>query len=139
MEKQSKHRPRGVVAIEAALVLPILILITLAGLQYGWLFLKQQEITNVVRHGVRYATRPNVNFAQAQGKMADMLTTLGLNDHVTEITVGWVPGGAAPPDGIVGDALYAKISIDGQGVDIIRFLPSPAALTAYATMSKEGP
>lgn len=143
---EKTKRKKGVVAIEAALVLPILILITLAGLQYGWLFLKQQEITNVARHVVRYATRPDVSFAEAQAKAVTMMTTMGLDGYIIDNEVDWVDG--APdddPPGPVGNALYVKISVkaaddgSGPGVDIINFLPSPAKLTAYATMCKEGP
>ena len=138
--KQTKKYSRGVVAIEAALVLPIIIIVTLAGLQYGWLFLKKQEITNVVRHAVRYATRPDVSFAQAQIKVTEMMTAMGLDTYMTENVVAWVPG--APdddPPGPIGNALYAQISIDAKAVDIINFFPVPEELTAHATMSKEGP
>ena len=138
--KQTKYHPCGVVTIEAALVLPILILITLAGLQYGWLFLKYQEITNVARHAVRYATRPDVSFADAEGNITTLMTSLDLNQYILVNDVDWVP--EAPdydPAGPVGNALYAQVSIDAAAVDIINFFPVPQKLTAVATMSKEGP
>ena len=140
--KQTEHHPQGVVVIEAALVLPVLILITLAGLQYGWLFLKQQEITNVARHYVRYATRPEVvDFGPARTKMLAELAKMGIaSDAIdgAQTTIAWVTGGEAPPDGVVGDALYAQVSVYADKVDLINFFPTPYKLTAHATMSKEG-
>ena len=134
--KQLRHQLQGVVAIEAAIVLPLLILVTLAGLQYGWLFLKKQEITNVARHAVRYATLSDVSFAQARQLIVDRMTELGLNTVMidADTKVGWV--NIAETD--VGDALYAQVAINAQQADIINFLPVPAKLTAHATMSKEG-
>jgi len=133
---KTKRHPQGVVAIEAALVLPVLVAVILGGLQYGWLFLKQQEITNVVRHAVRYATLPDVGFSDAKTMINTRLGLLGIDSGaVIESTVAWVDSTAND----VGDALYAQVSIDAEAVDIINFFPAPDKLTAHATMSKEGP
>jgi hypothetical protein len=137
--KYTKHHPQGVVAVEAAIILPIIIVITLAGLQYGWLFLKYQEITNIARHAIRYCSRPDIGCPETHAWIEDEMEKHGLDDCIVENIVRWVPG--APdydPPGEVGNAIEVKLSIDAQKVDIINFLPVPEKLTAYCTMSEEG-
>lgn len=138
--KKKEKLTKGVIAVEAAIVLPVIILITLAGLQYGWLFLKYQEITNIARHAVRYCSRPDVGCPEVHTWVDAELAKHGFsNDEIVENLVQWVPG--APdydPPGDVGNAIECKISIDAKKVDIINFLPVPDKLTAYCTMSEEG-
>jgi hypothetical protein len=141
MKKNIKNKKKkGVAAIEAALVLPVFILITLAGLQYGWLFLKYQEITNIARHAIRYCSRPDVGCPETHTWIEAEMAKHGFtSDMIVENIVQWVPGGPDyDPPGDVGNAIEVKLSIDAEKVDIINFLPVPAKLTAYCTMSEEG-
>ena len=50
-----KRKPgnAGSAVIEAALVLPVLILVTFGTIEYGWLFLKSQQIGNAARNASR--------------------------------------------------------------------------------------
>lgn len=50
-------RRRGTAAVEAALMMPLIILMTFALIKYGWLFVKVQQINNAARHGARVAAR----------------------------------------------------------------------------------
>ena len=52
---RKEKRCGGAVAVEAALVLPIILLVTFGGIRYGWFFLKLQQITNAARCGARTA------------------------------------------------------------------------------------
>ncbi len=50
-------RRRGTAAVEAALMMPLIILMTFALIKYGWLYVKVQQINNAARHGARVAAR----------------------------------------------------------------------------------
>jgi hypothetical protein len=139
-QKQIKNQKKGSITVEAAIVLPVIILITLAGLQYGWLFLKYQEITNIARHAIRYCSRPDVGCPETHAWINTELAKHGFTtEQIADNIVQWVPG--APdydPPGDVGNAIEVKLSVYAAKVDIINFLPVPDKLTAYCTMSEEG-
>ncbi|MBM4364609.1 MAG: pilus assembly protein [Deltaproteobacteria bacterium] len=46
---------RGVAAVEFGLWLPVISVILLAIVEYGWLLYRRSEVTRAVREGVRYA------------------------------------------------------------------------------------
>ena len=52
---QEKHGRRGVAVMEAALVLPIVLIFLLGILEYGRYVMMQQGLTNAAREGARYA------------------------------------------------------------------------------------
>jgi Flp pilus assembly protein TadG len=51
-----KRQPRGVAAVEFALVLPLLIMLLMGILDYGWYFFIHLTTTNAAREGARTAT-----------------------------------------------------------------------------------
>ena len=53
MVPRLKARQSGLATIEMAMVLPLLMLLTLGVIEYGWMFLKSQQITNAARQGAR--------------------------------------------------------------------------------------
>ena len=45
MNKQRKNKSRrGTMVVEAALILPLLLILTFGGIKYGWLFIKWQQL-----------------------------------------------------------------------------------------------
>ncbi len=48
---------RGTAAVEAALILPLLMLLLLGVIEYGWIYLKSEQIANAARHGARVGAR----------------------------------------------------------------------------------
>ena len=57
VRKRKANRRRGAAAVEAALVMPIMLLVTLGAIKYGWLFLRAQQVTTAARYGARVAVR----------------------------------------------------------------------------------
>ena len=81
-----KHcRRKGVALLEAALVFPLLLLLTLALIEYGWLFMKIQQTTNAARHGLRAAVVPDATTAEAHAAVATLMT--GALDTKTNLFV----------------------------------------------------
>ena len=134
MANQRKNKSRcGTAIVETAIILPLLVLLTFAGIKYGWLFIKWQQITNVARHSVRYAvTYPN----PTEPLPSDLIDTLMGKFNMPDYSIVELTSGAA-----VGEPVVVEIQVAGDKVDILKFpwLPTPDFLAATMTMSKEGP
>ena len=66
----SRDRQRGVAAVEFALVLPLLLILVMGAIDWGWFFFIDQVVTNCAREGARAGTvlapPPTSTAAQAQ-------------------------------------------------------------------------
>jgi Flp pilus assembly protein TadG len=75
------------VVIEFAFVLPMLVLLLLAMIDFGFLFVRYEALTNASREGARIASMTNYNTAQVQARVASYLTTAGLTATPTTTVV----------------------------------------------------
>jgi len=118
---------------EAAIVFTLLLLVTLAAFQYGWLFYCAQRVTNAARQGARMESVLNAPPGKAAATMNGMVGDLLL------------PGDPLPymdptaPEGY----RTAIVSVSAKGnpkVQILNWdlLPVPLHLRAEVTMAKEG-
>jgi Flp pilus assembly protein TadG len=139
MESFMKTKPHkkffraGTTTVEAAIVLPIVLLVTFGALKYGWLFLKSQQITNAARQAARLAIRPGDRSALV---LADITQQMD-QSNIAGYTVTLTPGDGNP---LVGDEVTVQITVPAANVDLLPlpFIPSPDSLGATITMSKEG-
>lgn len=131
MNKQRNKLRRGTMIVEAALILPLLLILTFGGIKYGWLFIKWQQLNNVARHSVRHAVRPTLNPAPSV-----LIDTLMNKFDMPNYTILQLT-----PNVAVGEDVVVEIQVNVPDVDIlnIALLPTPDTLTARMTMSKEGP
>lgn len=139
--KNNRSR-RGTATVEAALVLPLLLILTFGGIKYGWLFIKWQQATNAARHSVRYAIRPTIDSTKTIDLIDKLMTKAGMDKSKVNYTSLVTYGDDDYPTGsIVGDPVTVQIVVPVADVDILKIalLPTPNTLTATMTMSKEGP
>jgi len=129
--KASKSRFKGLAIVETAIVLPLLLLLTFGVIQYSWLFLKAQQITNAARSGARVAVR--------YGAIPDDVTLAVTNALLTTgVTVKFDPFPAINLG--VGEEITVRLtSTSSVRLLDISFLPTPTELHASVTMAKEGP
>ena len=128
-------RYHGTAIVEMAIVITLLMYLTLGVIEYGWLFLKSQQITNAVRQATRVAIRPDATNEQVVNTIDDLMDKAGMassgynidKPDVTSISTG--------------DALTIKITVLCENVALINIplLPTPTNLGASVTMAKEGP
>lgn len=131
------NRRRGVVVVEAAIIFPILILLTLGAIKFGWLFLKAQQITNAARTGARIAILPGVTVADdVLPAVNSLMTSAGMGGSDYTVTV-------TPDPSMVesGGAVTVRITVPAANVNI---MPLPGFsddwnLQGSVTMAKEGP
>ena len=134
---QKKFRCRGVITVEAAIVFPLIVVITLGAIEYGWLFLKAQQTTNAARQGARVAIRPGATAVDVDDAISTLMTSAGMGTAAYTVTT-W-------PEDIsllgTGDALEVQVTVPCQDIAIVNMslLPMPVNIGAAVTMAKEGP
>lgn len=139
---------RGAELIEFALVLPLLLVIVLGMVDFGFLFQRLEVVTNAAREGARMAVLPGYATADIQARVLNYVQTGGLvttsggtpNPQITVTDVNVPTGGGGP-------------TLPGKRVQVIYnssylFLGAVAGwfggsftsvpLAAVATMSSEG-
>lgn len=130
-----KHR-HGTVAVEAALVFPLLILLTFGAIKYGWLFLKAQQITNATRYGARLAILPDATTDSVKTAIINIMAASNISISPDNITI--TPGDISSLS--VGDSIEVRVIVPAESVDImdVSLFPSFGNLGASVTMAKEG-
>jgi Flp pilus assembly protein TadG len=136
MARIAKKSTRGVVTIEMAVALPLLLLLVLGVIEYGWMFLKNQGITNSARQTARIAARYDSTTADIQTALTNAITAAGLTGS------GYTSSLAPDPTTLgAGETFSVTVAVPYTNIELIGvpFLPTPATLTSTVTMAKEGP
>jgi Flp pilus assembly protein TadG len=133
----------GTTIVEAAFVLPLLLLVVLGIIEYGWLFFNVQQITNAARQGARVAILPDVTPAQAEAVIAEILQRAGLDRYSPTVEVGPDPEGIVIPGYPTRTAVRVRITVPTAALRIVNmnaFAPGlePLTIGATVTMAREG-
>lgn len=136
MVRRLKKNRRGIATVEMAIVLPLLLMLTLGAIQYGWLFLKAQQITNAARMGARTAVLPDATEAGVRANILALMTAADMDTSGYSVT--FTPSDITSLE--VGDSLTVQITVPGVNIAMMDtlLLPIPATLGAEVTMAKEG-
>ena len=128
---------RGAALMEAAIVLPLVLLLLFGVIEYGWLFLKSQQINNACREGARVGVRHGSVGADVTSAVQNSLQAVGLESSAYSITMS--PGDPGTIDR--GDPFTVTITVPYEGTLSIGvpFIPVPATLQATVVMAREGP
>jgi Flp pilus assembly protein TadG len=87
-KRSSAH---GLALIEMALILPLLLILSSAAIEYGWLFLNQHELTNASRQAARYASLPDTTSSQVTDQIFSLMSQYGLAKSKSDYTVVLTP------------------------------------------------
>src|ERR1043165_5683314 len=82
---RNKYRS-GAALVELAIALPILLLLTLGLIEYGWVFLRVSQINQAARQGVRVAVRPDATEDSITSNVSSMMTQAGLGNSGYQLT-----------------------------------------------------
>jgi len=127
---------RGVASVELALLLPILMLVLFGTIEYGWMFLKNQQLADAARSGARVAVTAGATNALARARVDEVMTTAGLAASGYQVT--FTPGdisSAVPGTAVRVEVLVSYANIGLTGIPLI---PVPSALEGQTSMIKEG-
>ena len=133
--KQNRHR--GLATVEAAIVFPLLLILTLGVIEYGWMFLKAQQITNAARQAARIAIRPDSSNTDVLNQIDTLMTSAEMEGSGYAVT--FTPADISAL--AVGDNLEIQVSVPWANIGLmnIPLLPAPASIQASVSMAKEGP
>ena len=76
--KDTKRDERGSELVEFALVFPLLLMVVLAIVDFGFLFQRYEVVTNAAREGARVAVLPGYSSADIQNRVDSYATAGGL-------------------------------------------------------------
>jgi len=116
---------RGVAAVEFAMTFPLLALVLLATIEFGWYFTEQQKVASIAYDAVRAAShRPTQAAAMARAEFVAgaLLDEIGVNcDGGCQIEADALNVGGVP---------LVELNITVQYAQLTGILPSGSGLTA---------
>jgi Flp pilus assembly protein TadG len=131
---RGRRYERGTMVVEAAIAFPLLLLLTLGAIKYGWLLYNVQQITNAARQGARTAAVLGATDANGVDAISDALYGTILEDKATYTVVD-----VTLPQGT--KAKEATVTVTTSDIDFVNarvLFPVPATLRAVVRMAKEG-
>ena len=132
------RRPDGGIAtIELALALVIVFPLLFGLIEYGWMFLKSQEIAAAARDGARIAATEGGTNALVNASIAQAMTDAGLSNSGYSVVT--VPANVA--NALPGTPVQVTVSVSYAGIALtsLPFIPTPEDLEGATSMVKEGP
>jgi Flp pilus assembly protein TadG len=137
---QKIRRRSGLATVEAVLILPILPILTFGMIEYSWMFLKDQNLTNTARAGARVGATADGTNAQINAQITSLLTSYNLQNsgYTTTIRVNGAAGEAGTA--IRGSMVEVEITVPYANMQVtgMSIFPLPATLHAKVAMKKEG-
>jgi Flp pilus assembly protein TadG len=134
---RSRRHARGIALVEAALVFPLVLMVTFAMIEYGWMFLKQEQLYNVARQAARFAATPDATNAQVTSLISTSMTSYGMGSSgytYSPSPMNSQSTATGSPVTITITVTYANVQITG-----VRLFPTPTTIHATMSMQKEGP
>ena len=128
-------RRRGLALVETALILPLLMALTLVLLEYGWVFIKIQQLHSAAREGARAGARDNGTNAQVSAVVDAVMTRANMGGSSYSVTT--VPanvGGA-----VRGATIRVRVEVDYDNVKLVNvpLIPLPTTLGSEFRIMKE--
>lgn len=91
------RRARGAAVVELAIITPVLLTMLFGIIEYGYVFMVRQTLTNAAREGVRIAFLQTTEapYTEVTGRVDEVMTAAGLSTYTTAMTHateanGWV-------------------------------------------------
>jgi len=128
---------KGMALVETAIVILLLIFVTFAMMEYGWIFHRIQQVNNAAREGVRSAVLPDNTPADATAVANQLLNDFGIAGATVTIS----PADTADLE--TGDLITMTVQVPVSNVELTGLFLSQAflgsTLSTSATMAKESP
>ena len=133
---KNSWRQRGTELVEAAIILPLVMLLLLGVIEYGWLFTRVGELNNAARHAARVGIRVDATQSDILAAVDELLGTEGANISGAAVDIS-----ADPSTLETGQTLRVTITAAYRGnLELIgtSLFPVPDSIKASAAMAKEG-
>ena len=127
---------RGIVLIEMAIALMLLLLLTFGMIEYGWLFQKAQHTANAARQGARVGATADATASDVVAAVNQAMTAGGVAVGDYAVTLSPADPGALIP----GDFFEVEVALNYDNVGLgFPLVPVPSTVRLATTMAKEGP
>jgi Flp pilus assembly protein TadG len=126
-------RRRATVVVEAALVLPLLLFLTLGLLEYGWALIKIQQINSAAREGARIGARASATDAQVSAAVSAVLTNANISTYSLSTNPSSIAGVAR------GATISARVEVNYADIQLVGvpLIPLPTSFAGEYHMMKE--
>lgn len=127
---------RGNAILEAALVLPILLLLAFGTVEFGYYFYVRNNLQGAAREGARAAIVPSATNSDVNTAVANAMSTYGLQNSGYTITLS--------PSDVSGASSGTAITVTVQctwgtvGIRPLQLISTSKILTGRAVMRREG-
>jgi len=129
------RRRAGLMLVETAIIILLIILLTFGVMEYAWMFMQAQHVMNAARQGARIGVRADSVNGDATSAIGSLLSAQGITNYAVAFSPSDV---SAPVPGapltVTVTAPYSDLTLTG-----LPFLPVPTNLQSSVTMAKEGP
>ncbi len=127
---RKKTRRWAAVAVEMAIVTPLLLTLLFGMIEYGWVFTVRQALVTAAREGARTAALPGSTDADIQSRVSGYMAPLGLSSYSVTITH------PTPPSAVE----TVQVSIPRADVSLLGnyFGVHSGTMHASCSMRKEG-
>lgn len=134
---QVKGRRRGAALVEMAIVAKLMLLLTLGVIEYGWMLLKCQQLSNAARVGARAGARFGATSTDVTNAISSAMTAAGMSG--SGYTVTTTP--ASPATLSAGQLFTVQVNVTYANVDAIGIIliPTPTTIKGKVVMAREGP
>ena len=131
------RKRKGLALMETALIMPVLLTMTFALLEYGWMFTKSSQIQNASRHGARLSITPDSTTGQVQAGVLNMMQAAGFSPSDYALTL--TPSNVSTLN--PGESVSVRIDVTYSNITLTNFplVPVPDSLSYQVSMVKEGP
>jgi Flp pilus assembly protein TadG len=131
LNNPSRSARRGSESIEAAITLPLLLLVIFAACEYGWLILKSSQIDAAARLGAREASFANASGGAVETRVQAALSELGIAG--AQVSFSPAPPEDLEPGAAVTVVIEARYS-SNQLLGLANLMPMPETLRGRAAM-----
>jgi len=134
MIEPSIGRRRGSESVEAAVTLPVVLLIVFAGIEYGWAVLKSVQLDHAAREGAREASMFGASAGSIEARVQGNLANLGIPDATVSVDP------QDPAAVAAGTPITVEVQVSYDSVRLLglsQLMPLPSSLKGRATMVKE--
>lgn len=107
---------RAGAVVEMAVVTPLLLSMMLGMIEFGWVFMIQQSLTNAAREACRFATLPGTSDAEVIQRVSDSVSGTGVEISGTNVQIAR----GTPEDPTV----TVTVSVPYSDVTLLGVLPS---------------
>ena len=129
---------KGLATVETAVIIMLLALMTFGAMEYGWMFVRMQQMSNVAREAARTAALPDMGTGDVQARVDSLMGSWGMDSFAYTTVI--YPSSITTLNPGTPVTVTVTVPYDGgaqlMGLPII---PLPADLTSSATMATEGP